>query len=145
MRVVVVENVTLDGVMQAPARPDEDERDGFAHGGWAVGYGDAVMAEQMGRRMATEGALLLGREVALTPLLHGGGQERDVRSGTLDTPGVVGLAAAVEQSVADGPRRATQLAGLRDDLVGKIRATVTDAASGSPLRRAVRICAKRCS
>jgi dihydrofolate reductase len=61
MRVVVVENVTLDGVMQAPARADEDPRDGFAHGGWAVGYGDAVMGEQMGRRMAREGALLLGR------------------------------------------------------------------------------------
>jgi dihydrofolate reductase len=61
MRVVVVENVTLDGVMQAPARPDEDPRDGFAHGGWAVGYGDAVMAEQMGRRMARDGAILLGR------------------------------------------------------------------------------------
>ena len=42
------------------------------------------------------GVLLLGREVALTPLLHGGGQERDVRSGTLDTPAVVGLATAVE-------------------------------------------------
>jgi dihydrofolate reductase len=61
MRVVVVENVTLDGVMQAPARPDEDPRDGFAHGGWGAGYGDAVMADQMGRRMARDGALLLGR------------------------------------------------------------------------------------
>ena len=61
MRVVVVENVTLDGVMQAPARPDEDPRDGFAHGGWAVGYGDAVMAQKMGERMAREGAMLLGR------------------------------------------------------------------------------------
>ena len=37
------------------------------------------------------GALLLGRDVACTPLLHGGGQERDVRSGTLDVPGAVGL------------------------------------------------------
>jgi dihydrofolate reductase len=61
MRVVVVENVTLDGVMQAPARPEEDPRDGFAHGGWAVGYGDAVMGEQMARRMARDGAMLLGR------------------------------------------------------------------------------------
>ncbi len=52
------------------------------------------------------GALLLGRDVALTPLLHGGGQERDVRSGTLDTPAVVGLATAVEIAVADAPRRA---------------------------------------
>jgi cysteine desulfurase len=79
------------------------------------------------------GALLLGREVALTPLLHGGGQERDVRSGTLDTPSVVGLAAAVERSVADAPGRAAKLAGLRDDLVGKVLATVPDASfNGDP-------------
>jgi cysteine desulfurase len=73
------------------------------------------------------GALLLGRDVALTPLLHGGGQERDVRSGTLDTPSVVGLATAVELSVGDAPRRAAALAGLRDDLVGKVLAAVPDA------------------
>jgi cysteine desulfurase len=73
------------------------------------------------------GALLLGRSVELTPLLHGGGQERDVRSGTLDTPAVVALATAVEIAVADAPRRAAMLGGLRDDLVGKIRATVPDA------------------
>jgi cysteine desulfurase len=73
------------------------------------------------------GALLLGRDVALAPLLHGGGQERDVRSGTLDTPGVVALATAVEIAVDDAPRRAAMLAGLRDDLVGKILATVPDA------------------
>jgi cysteine desulfurase len=79
------------------------------------------------------GALLLGREVVLTPLLHGGGQERDVRSGTLDTPAIVGLATAVEQAVADAPRRATMLAGLRDDLVGKIRAAVPNATlNGDP-------------
>jgi len=62
MRVVVIENVTLDGVMQSPARADEDPRDGFVRGGWAVPYNDAVMGEQMGRRMAAGGAgLLLGR------------------------------------------------------------------------------------
>jgi dihydrofolate reductase len=61
MRIVAVENVTLDGVMQAPGRADEDTRDGFAHGGWAVPYNDEVMARAMGERMATEGALLLGR------------------------------------------------------------------------------------
>jgi dihydrofolate reductase len=61
MRIVAVENVTLDGVMQAPGRPDEDTRDGFAHGGWAVPYNDEVMGRAMGERMATEGALLLGR------------------------------------------------------------------------------------
>jgi cysteine desulfurase len=73
------------------------------------------------------GALLLRREVALTPLLHGGGQERDVRSGTLDTPAVLALAEAVDIAVADAPRRAAVLAGLRDDLVGKVLATVPDA------------------
>lgn len=73
------------------------------------------------------GALLLGREVACSPLLHGGGQERDVRSGTLDTPAILALAEAVELAVADAPRRAEMLAGLRDDLVGKILATVPDA------------------
>ncbi|GAA2559077.1 cysteine desulfurase family protein [Pseudonocardia hydrocarbonoxydans] len=79
------------------------------------------------------GALLLGRTVELTPLLHGGGQERDVRSGTLDTPAVVGLATAVELSVADAPRRAAMLSGLRDDLIGKVRATVGDATlNGDP-------------
>ena len=36
-RIVVFASVTLDGVMQAPGRPDEDTRDGFQHGGWAPG------------------------------------------------------------------------------------------------------------
>ena len=73
------------------------------------------------------GALLLGRTVELAPLLHGGGQERDVRSGTLDTPGVVGLATAVEMAVADARRRSEQLTALRDDLVARVLATVPDA------------------
>ncbi len=79
------------------------------------------------------GVLLLGRELALTPLLHGGGQERDVRSGTLDTPSVVALATAVEIAVADAPRRAGTLAGLRDDLIGKVLASVPEATlNGDP-------------
>jgi cysteine desulfurase len=79
------------------------------------------------------GALLVRRELALTPLLHGGGQERDVRSGTLDTPSVVALGTAVELAVADAPRRAGMLAGLRDDLIGKILAVVPDATvNGDP-------------
>jgi dihydrofolate reductase len=62
MRVTAVESVTLDGVMQAPGRPDEDSRDGFAHGGWAVPYADELMAAATGKRMArAHGALLLGR------------------------------------------------------------------------------------
>ena len=57
----VINHVTLDGVMQAPGRHDEDRRDGFEHGGWAVPYGDAVMAEFMGKGMTGGGALLFGR------------------------------------------------------------------------------------
>jgi dihydrofolate reductase len=60
-RIVVVNSLTLDGVMQSPGRPDEDTRDGFTHGGWAVRYGDEVMAKAMGERMSRDGVLLLGR------------------------------------------------------------------------------------
>ncbi len=62
MRKVVVNNfLTLDGVMQAPADPEEDRRDGFEDGGWAPSYADSVLGEAMGERMAKGGALLLGR------------------------------------------------------------------------------------
>jgi dihydrofolate reductase len=61
-KITVVNNVTLDGVMQAPARPDEDTRGGFAHGGWGIPHQDSVMAQKMGEMMASgEGSLLLGR------------------------------------------------------------------------------------
>jgi cysteine desulfurase len=60
------------------------------------------------------GALLLGRDVPCVPLLHGGGQERDVRSGTLDTAGIVGLANAVSIAVARARTRAARLAALRE-------------------------------
>jgi len=60
-RVVVVNHLTLDGVMQAPAGADEDTRGGFEHGGWAPPYADAVMAGVMGEGMAQGGPLLLGR------------------------------------------------------------------------------------
>ncbi len=61
-KLMVVNNLSLDGVMQAPALPDEDTRDGFEHGGWAVPYNDEVMGQAMGKRMAgNTGAMLLGR------------------------------------------------------------------------------------
>ena len=61
MRVVLFNHLTLDGVMQAPGRPDEDRRGGFEHGGWSPPYGDAVMGRVMGEGMAQGGPLLLGR------------------------------------------------------------------------------------
>jgi dihydrofolate reductase len=60
-RLTAIESITLDGVMQAPGRPDEDERGGFAHGGWAVPYADEVMGRAMGERMERDGVLVLGR------------------------------------------------------------------------------------
>jgi dihydrofolate reductase len=60
-RIVVINNVTLDGVMQAPGRPDEDVRGGFEHGGWAQPYSDEAVGRAMGERMARTEALLLGR------------------------------------------------------------------------------------
>ena len=60
-RIVVFMNLTLDGVMQAPGRPDEDVRGGFAHGGWAIPYADPTMGKVAAESMATTGALLFGR------------------------------------------------------------------------------------
>lgn len=60
-KIVVVENVTLDGVMQAPGGADEDTRGGFPYGGWAHPYADRVMAQTMGKGMRADGALLFGR------------------------------------------------------------------------------------
>jgi dihydrofolate reductase len=60
-RLVVTEHVTLDGVMQAPGRADEDTRGGFTLGGWAMPANDHVMGQKMGEAMAQGGPLLLGR------------------------------------------------------------------------------------
>jgi dihydrofolate reductase len=59
--VTMFTSLTLDGVMQAPGRPDEDRRGGFAHGGWAQPYNDPVMASVAAEGMANSGSLLLGR------------------------------------------------------------------------------------
>jgi hypothetical protein len=62
MRIVVINHLTLDGVMQAPGRPDEDTRGGFSHGGWATAGNDQAMFQAIGERMAKPGSgMLLGR------------------------------------------------------------------------------------
>jgi dihydrofolate reductase len=60
-RVVVNMSLTLDGVMQAPGRPDEDTRGGFEHGGWALPYFDPVMADVAAQGISQQPALLFGR------------------------------------------------------------------------------------
>jgi cysteine desulfurase len=82
------------------------------------------------------GALLLGREVECTPVLHGGGQERDVRSGTLDVPGIVAFAVAAEVAVKAQQEFAARVGALRDELVERVREVVPDAVfTGDPVNR----------
>jgi len=80
------------------------------------------------------GALVLRREVDLTPLQHGGGQERDVRSGTIDAPAINGFATACELAVKHQPELAMRLSRLRDRLVREVQLVVPDAAyNGDPV------------
>jgi dihydrofolate reductase len=60
-KVVAIEHVTLDGVMQAPARADEDTRGGFEYGGWAIPGNDPAMMNVLGARMGSSWSLLAGR------------------------------------------------------------------------------------
>ncbi len=73
------------------------------------------------------GALFLGRAVSLTPVQHGGGQERDVRSGTLDTPAIAAFAAAAEAAVANLDGEAGRLGSLRDRLIAGVQKAIPEA------------------
>ncbi len=83
----------------------------------------SISGHKLGGPMGV-GALLASPSLDITPLLHGGGQERDVRSGTLDAASVAGLAVAVERAVAEQPQRAAHMASLRDLLVEEVLAQV---------------------
>lgn len=78
------------------------------------------------------GVLLLGRQVPAVPLLHGGGHERDLRSGTSDVPAAVSLAAAIRETVAGLEVRAVELERLRDRLIDGVRAAVPEAVLNGP-------------
>src|SRR5438552_16768054 len=60
-KVIVMNGVSLDGVMQSPGRPDEDTRGGFEYGGWGVPYADEMTVAKMGERMGTDRRFLFGR------------------------------------------------------------------------------------
>jgi len=82
------------------------------------------------------GALLLARGLDPVPVMHGGGQERDVRSGTLDGPAIAGFAAAVRTAVERRDTEAERLARLRDDLIERVRKEVPGAIlNGDPVDR----------
>jgi cysteine desulfurase len=79
------------------------------------------------------GALVVRRDLDVTPQLHGGGQERDIRSGTIDTPAIAGFARAVERAVKHQPDHAARVSALRDELVARIQEKVPDArVNGDP-------------
>ena len=80
------------------------------------------------------GALVVRRDLEVTPLLHGGGQERDIRSGTIDAPAIAGFAAAVELSVKHQADHAVRVAALRDDLIRRVSEQIPDAVvNGDPV------------
>jgi cysteine desulfurase len=79
------------------------------------------------------GALVVRRDLDVTPLLHGGGQERDIRSGTIDAPAIAAFATAVQLAVKHQPDHAARVAALRDELVRRVQEQVPDAAvNGDP-------------
>jgi cysteine desulfurase len=85
----------------------------------------SVTAHKFGGPSAV-GALLLRRDVACVPLSHGGGQERDIRSGTPDVAGAVGMAAAARIAVDGLESNAARLRALRDRLVEGVLADIDD-------------------
>jgi cysteine desulfurase len=78
------------------------------------------------------GALLLRRDVSCVPLLHGGGQERDIRSGTPDVAGAVGMATAAQIAVDELEANSARLRSLRDRLIDGVLATVDGASLNGP-------------
>ncbi|MUK01749.1 aminotransferase class V-fold PLP-dependent enzyme [Vibrio cholerae] len=101
----------------------------------------AVSAHKIGGPVGV-GALLVGRSVTLTPVQHGGGQERDIRSGTLDGAGIAAFAAAAHDAVSGLDAEAARVAALRDALIEGILREVPEAVLrgvGHPAREGARL------
>ncbi|MCD1145748.1 cysteine desulfurase [Kocuria sp. LUK] len=94
----------------------------------------AVSAHKIGGPVGA-GALVAGRGVGLEPVLHGGGQERRVRSGTLDAAALAGFGAAAREAAAERETEAARLARLRDRLVDGVLRIVPDAVPRGPRTR----------
>jgi cysteine desulfurase len=85
------------------------------------------------------GALVARRELPVTALVHGGGQERDIRSGTIDPPAIAGFAAAVELAVKEQATYAARVGALRDRLVSGVLSVVPDAVLNGAAPEAARL------
>ena len=90
-----------------------------------------VSAHKLGGPVGV-GALIVGRGVAPVPVLHGGGQERDIRSGTLDAPAIRAFAVAAMASACRREAEAARIAALRDDLIRQVLLAVPDAILNGP-------------
>lgn len=86
----------------------------------------AISGHKIGGPMGI-GALVATRAVQLTPVLHGGGQERSVRSGTIDAPAIAGFAEAAVHSVENLPEESARIAALRNELIAAISALIPQA------------------
>ena len=84
--VIVMNHVTLDGVMQGPGRPDEDTRGGFRDGGWAMPYADQATVQKMGDRMGPDHAFLFGHRTYTQLLESWNGQGGPFKDALNNTP-----------------------------------------------------------
>ncbi|WP_460750914.1 cysteine desulfurase family protein [Myceligenerans cantabricum] len=111
-----------------PVHVDAVQAVGQLDVGFAASGADAltVSGHKLGGP-AGVGALLARRDLPLDAVLHGGGQERGVRSGTLDVPAIAAFAVAVRDAVAGREANAARVAALRDELVARVREVAGDA------------------
>ena len=82
------------------------------------------------------GALILQKGIDITPILHGGGQERDIRSGTLNAAGIIAFVAATQSAMRDLESNAVKISALRKKLVAAIQAEISDASLNGVLEGA---------
>ncbi|MDO5750108.1 MAG: cysteine desulfurase family protein [Rothia sp. (in: high G+C Gram-positive bacteria)] len=91
----------------------------------------AISAHKIGGPMGV-GALIATRSADMTPVLHGGGQERAVRSGTIDAPAIAGFGEAAEHVIAHLEEESRRIAALRNELVAAVQATIPQAHLSGP-------------
>jgi len=92
----------------------------------------SVAAHKIGGPLGV-GALLIKRELPIEPLLHGGEQERGLRSGTIDVPGVAAFAAALSAATANLETIAAHTSQLRDQLIAGVFATIPNVVPSGPI------------
>ncbi len=130
----VVELASRHGI---PVHTDAVQAVGAVPVGFAAAGVDALSltGHKLGGPLGV-GALVIRRELPVTALVHGGGQERDIRSGTIDAPAIAGFAAAVELAVKEQAEYAVRVAALREELIRGVLSAVPSAVlNGHPTQR----------